>query len=72
VTVTGVRVTLVRLLGRSPDALATELMESMRRNGSIVARQGRLHAAAEHTLVVSGSLDVPVPRTWPALAPRRK
>ena len=48
-TVTGVRVTLVRLPGRSPDALATELMESMLRNGSIVARQGRLHAAAEHT-----------------------
>jgi hypothetical protein len=56
----------VRLPGRSPDALATELLESMLRNGSIVARQGHLHAAAEHTLVVPGLLDVPFPRTWPA------
>ena len=39
----------MRLLGRSPDALATELLESMLRNGSVVARQGHLHAAAEHT-----------------------
>jgi glyoxylase-like metal-dependent hydrolase (beta-lactamase superfamily II) len=60
-----------RLLGRAPDVLATELMESMLRNGSIVARQGRLHAAAEHVPVPPVSLDVPFPRTWPALAPRR-
>jgi glyoxylase-like metal-dependent hydrolase (beta-lactamase superfamily II) len=60
-----------RLLGRAPDALAGELVKSMLRNGSIVARQGRLHAAAEHVPVSPGSLDVPFPRTWPALAPRR-
>ncbi len=60
-----------RLLGRAPDVLATELVESMLRNGSIVARQGRLHAAAEHVPVSPVSLDVPFPRTWPAPAPRR-
>ena len=56
---------------RAPDALAAELVQSMLRNGSIVARQGRLHATAEHVPVSPGSLDVPFPRTWPALAPRR-
>ena len=43
----------------------------MIRNGSIVARQGRLHAAAEHVPVSPVSLDVPFPRTWPELAPQR-
>jgi glyoxylase-like metal-dependent hydrolase (beta-lactamase superfamily II) len=60
-----------RLLGRAPDVLATELVESMLRSGSIVARQGRLHAAAEHVPISPISLDVPFPRTWPALTPRR-
>jgi glyoxylase-like metal-dependent hydrolase (beta-lactamase superfamily II) len=60
-----------RLLGRAPDVLAAELVESMLRNGSIVAREGRLHAAAEHVPVSPVSLEVPFPRTWPAPAPRR-
>ena len=55
-----------RLLGRAPDVLATELVESMLRNGSIVARHGRLHAAAEHVPVSPASLDVPFPHAWPA------
>ena len=55
-----------RLLGRAPDALAAELVESMLRSGSIVIRQGRIHAAAKHAPVPPGSLDVPFPRAWPA------
>jgi hydroxyacylglutathione hydrolase len=55
-----------RLLGRVPDALAAELVQSMLRSGSVVARDGRIHAAAEHVQVVPGSLDVPFPRAWPS------
>jgi glyoxylase-like metal-dependent hydrolase (beta-lactamase superfamily II) len=54
-----------RLLALTPAALATELIESMLRSGSIVARQGRVHAAAEHAPVAPGSLDGPLPRAWP-------
>ena len=54
------------LLGRAPDVLAAELVESMLRGGSIVARDGRIHAAAEHVPVTPGSLDVPFPRAWPS------
>jgi hypothetical protein len=62
-----------RLLDRAPDALATELVESMLRSGSIVVRQGRIHAAAQHAPVPPGSLHVPLPRAWPAasLRPRQ-
>ena len=60
-----------RLLDRAPDALAAELVESMLRSGSIVVRQGRIHANAKHTPVTPGSLHVPFPRAWPVPAPRR-
>jgi len=60
-----------RLLGRTPEALAAELVETMLGSGAIVVRGGRLHAAAEHTPVAAGSLRVPFPRAWPAAAPTR-
>ncbi|MFH8985694.1 MBL fold metallo-hydrolase [Streptomyces varsoviensis] len=55
-----------RLLGRTPEELAAELVETMLRGGSIVLRDGRVHAAAEHTPVAARSLRVPFPREWPA------
>jgi glyoxylase-like metal-dependent hydrolase (beta-lactamase superfamily II) len=55
-----------RLLNHSPEALATELINTMLRGGSIVLRSGRLHAALEHTPVAPASLQVPMPRVWPA------
>lgn len=55
-----------RLLGRAPDALAAELVQPMLRSGSVVARDGRIRAAAEHVPVVPGSLDVPFPPAWPS------
>ena len=54
-----------RLLGRAPDALAAEMVESMLRSGSVVVREGRIHAAAEYVPVLPGSLDVPFPRAQP-------
>ena len=59
-----------RLLGRPPDALACELVDSMLRSGSIVVRQGRIHADAKHAPVTPGSLQVPFPRAWPAPSTR--
>jgi len=53
-----------RLLGRVPDALAAELVESMLRSGSVIVRDGRVRAAAEHVPVMPGSLSVPFPRAW--------
>jgi hypothetical protein len=43
----------------------------MLRSGSIVVRQDRIHANAEHAPVTPGSLHVPFPRAWPVPAPRR-
>lgn len=60
-----------RLLNRTPEDLAAELVETMLGSGAIVVRGGRLHAAAEHTPVAAGSLRVPFPRAWPAAAPTR-
>ena len=60
-----------RLLGRTPEVLAAELVETMLRSGAVVLRGGRLHAAAEHTPVAAGSLRVPFPRAWPVAAPTR-
>jgi glyoxylase-like metal-dependent hydrolase (beta-lactamase superfamily II) len=54
-----------RLLGRTSEALAAELIETMLRSGAIVLRDGRLRAAAEHTDVDTESLRVPFPRAWP-------
>ncbi|MFF1682769.1 MBL fold metallo-hydrolase [Streptomyces sp. NPDC058256] len=59
-----------RLLGRTPEALAAELIRTMLRSGAIVPRDGCLHAAAEHTPVPTGSLRVPYPRAWPVTEPR--
>jgi glyoxylase-like metal-dependent hydrolase (beta-lactamase superfamily II) len=58
-----------RLLGRMPEVLAAELVDTMLASGAIVLRGGRLHAAAEHTPVAAASLRVPFPRAWPAAAP---
>jgi len=60
-----------RLLGRTPEALAAELVDTMLRSGAIVLRDGRLHAAAEHTPVTAESLRVPFPSAWPTAAPTR-
>ena len=54
-----------RLLGSTPEALAAELVDTMVRNGAVVLREGRLHAAAEHTPVAADTLRVPFPRAWP-------
>jgi len=58
-----------RLLDTTPEALASELIETMLRSGAITIRDKRLHATAEHTPVAAGSLRVPFPRTWPVAAP---
>ncbi|MEU9291787.1 MBL fold metallo-hydrolase [Streptomyces sp. NPDC048275] len=54
-----------RQLGRSPAALATELVATMLRSGAVALRDGRLRAAAEHSPVTGESLRVPCPRAWP-------
>jgi hypothetical protein len=54
-----------RLLDRTPEALATELVDTMLRSGAVVVRDERLHAAAEHTPVAVKPLRIPFPRTWP-------
>jgi hypothetical protein len=54
-----------RLLGRTPEALTAELVDTMLRSGAVLLRDNRLHAAAEHTPVAPRTLRVPFPRTWP-------
>jgi hypothetical protein len=54
-----------RLLGRTPEALAAELVDTMLRSGAIIVRDGRLRAAADHTPVTAESLRVPFPQAWP-------
>ncbi len=58
-----------RLLGRTPETLATELVEGMLASGGIILRGNRLHAAAEHAPVAAESLRVPFPRKWPPTPP---
>ncbi|MGW6057372.1 MBL fold metallo-hydrolase [Streptomyces sp. NPDC055189] len=58
-----------RLLARTPEALAAELVDTMLRKRAVVLREGRLHAAAEHTPVTAESMRVPYPRAWPARQP---
>ena len=53
-----------RLLDRTVEDLAAELVDTMQRSGAIVVRDERLHAAAEYTLVTVESLRVPFPREW--------
>jgi glyoxylase-like metal-dependent hydrolase (beta-lactamase superfamily II) len=50
-----------RLLNRTPDELATELVETMLRSGTVIFRGDRLHASAEHLPVAAQSLRVPFP-----------
>jgi hypothetical protein len=57
------------LLGSTPEALASELVDTMLRSGVLALRDQRLHAAAEHTPVVANTLRVPFPRAWPAVEP---
>ncbi|MEV6594160.1 MBL fold metallo-hydrolase [Streptomyces acidicola] len=59
-----------RLLDVAPEALAAELVTTMLRSGAIVLRDGRLHAAVDHTSVAREALRVPYPRAWPAAEPR--
>ena len=54
-----------RLLGRTSEALAAELVDTMLRSGAVVLKDGRICAAAEHTTVAAESLQVPLPRDWP-------
>jgi glyoxylase-like metal-dependent hydrolase (beta-lactamase superfamily II) len=54
-----------RLLGRTPEELSVELVESMTRSGAVVLRDGRLHAAADYSPVAAHSLRIPFPRAWP-------
>jgi hypothetical protein len=58
-----------RLLSRTPEGLAAELIDTMLRSSAIVRRDGPLHAAAEHTSVTPGSLSVPFPAhgRWAAM-----
>ncbi|MGW6538579.1 MBL fold metallo-hydrolase [Streptomyces sp. NPDC055011] len=57
-----------RLLARTPEDLAEELVATMLRSGAVVRRDDRLHAAADHTPVRPEALRVPYPRAWPASA----
>jgi hypothetical protein len=59
-----------RLLGLTPEALSAELIALMLRSGAVVLRDGRLHAAADHTPVEAETLRVPYPRVWPTPEPR--
>lgn len=54
------------LLRRPAGELATELVDTMRRSGSVTEQDGRIRAAADHAPVDPGSLDQPWPREWPA------
>jgi len=58
-----------RLLDSTPEALASELVDTMLRSGAIILRDRRLHAAAEHTPVAAESLRVAFPGAWPTAAP---
>jgi glyoxylase-like metal-dependent hydrolase (beta-lactamase superfamily II) len=58
-----------QLLDTTPEALATELIETMLRSGTITLTNKRLHATAEHTPVAAESLLEPFPRTWAPAAP---
>lgn len=59
-----------RLLNATPEALAAELVTTMLGSGAAILRDGRLHAAADHTPVAPEALRVPYPRAWPATEPR--
>lgn len=54
-----------RLLDLTPETLTAELVGTMLRSGALVLREGRVHAAAEHSSVAPESLRLPYPGTWP-------
>jgi glyoxylase-like metal-dependent hydrolase (beta-lactamase superfamily II) len=58
-----------RLLGRTPEELAAELIDTMLRSGAIILRDDRLIAAADHMPVEAGTLRVPFPQAWPDALP---
>ncbi|WP_433296955.1 MBL fold metallo-hydrolase [Pseudonocardia sp. CA-142604] len=58
-----------RLLNRSPEAFAAELIDAMLRAGSVVQRDERLHTASEHSPVAPESLLLPPPSAWPVAQP---
>lgn len=53
-----------RVLGRTPEELAAELVEAMLSGGAVEVRAGRLCAAADHAPVAPETLRVPFPRSW--------
>jgi len=53
-----------RILGRSADDVASDLVKTMLANRAVMIRDGRLQAAAEHTPVAAQALAVPFPRSW--------
>ncbi len=50
-----------RLLRRTPEDLAAEMIGTMLRSGAIVRRDQRIHAAADYVPVAPDRLDVPSP-----------
>jgi len=54
-----------RLLARTPEDLAAELVDTMLRSGAIIHRNGKLSAVAEYAPVLATALRVPFPRAWP-------
>jgi hydroxyacylglutathione hydrolase len=55
------------LLRRPATELATELVDTMRRSGAVIERDGRLCAGTDHAPVDPATLDQPWPREWPAI-----
>jgi len=53
-----------RLLRRSREELATELVETMIASGALTVRDHCLHAAAPHASVEASALRMPFPRSW--------
>ncbi|KQX50813.1 MULTISPECIES: MBL fold metallo-hydrolase [unclassified Streptomyces] len=58
-----------RLLGLTPEVLASDLVTGMLAGGATVLRDGRFHAAAQHTPVPPEKLRVPYPGAWPLPEP---
>ncbi|WP_245627360.1 MBL fold metallo-hydrolase [Kribbia dieselivorans] len=61
-----------KLLDRTPESLAEELVQSMTRSGAALVEDHRVMAAAEHTPVDQQRLDIAFPRDWPAAARARE
>lgn len=58
------------LLRRPAADLAVELVDTMRRSGAVIERDGRLRAAADHAPVDPAAFDQPWPRAWPVATER--